>query len=222
MADLPTGTVTFLFTDIEGSTRLWEQHPQAMAGALARHDAILRQAIAAAGGRGLQDRSAMPSSAAFATAPAACAAALAAQRALAGEAWGVVGAVPVRMALHTGAAEPTDGDYRTGALNRVGRLLGAGHGGQILLSRSTAELVRETLPPDVALRDLGERRLRDLRPEQIFQLVAPDLPADFPPLQTLDRPRHNLPAQPTALIGREQEIATICACCGAPTCGWSR
>ena len=103
MADLPTGTVTFLFTDIEGSTRLWEQHPQAMAGALARHDAIMRQAIAAEGGvvfKVIGDAF----QAAFTTAPAACAAALAAQRALAAEAWGAIGALPVRMALHTGAA----------------------------------------------------------------------------------------------------------------------
>jgi predicted ATPase/class 3 adenylate cyclase/tetratricopeptide (TPR) repeat protein len=205
---LPTGTVTFLFTDIEGSTRLWEQHPQAMEGALARHDQILRQAIAAHAGvvyKVIGDAF----QAAFPTAPAACAAALAAQRALVSEAWGVVGAVPVRMALHTCAAVPTDGDYRTGALNRLGRLLGAVHGGQIVLSRATADLARDTLPPDVTLRDLGERYLRDLRPEPVFQLVAPDLPSDFPPLRTLDIRRHNLPAQPTPLLGRDHEVATI-------------
>jgi predicted ATPase/class 3 adenylate cyclase/DNA-binding CsgD family transcriptional regulator len=210
MADMPTGTVTFLFTDIEGSTRLWEQHPQTMAGALARHDAIMRQAIAAEAGvvyKVIGDAF----QAAFTTAPAACAAALAAQRALTSEAWGVVGAVLVRMALHTCAAVPTDGDYSTGALNRLGRLLGAVHGGQIVLSRSTADLARETLPPDVTLRDLGERHLRDLRPEPIFQLVAPDLTADFPPLKTADYHPHNLPAQPTPLIGREKEIVTVCA-----------
>ena len=115
------------------------------------------------------------------------------------------------MALHTCAAVPEDGDYRTGALNRLGRLLGAVHGGQIVLSRSTADLARETLPPDVTLRDLGERQLRDLRPEPVFQLVAPDLPRDFPPLKTLDRQPHNLPAQPTPLIGRATEVAAVCA-----------
>src|SRR5689334_3574000 len=122
MADRPTGTVTFLFTDIEGSTRLWEQYPQAMPGALARHDAIMREAIAAQAGvvyKVIGDAFQV----AFTTAPAACAAALAAQRALASEAWGTVGAVPVRMALHTCTVLPTDGDYRTGALNRLGRLL---------------------------------------------------------------------------------------------------
>jgi predicted ATPase/class 3 adenylate cyclase len=208
--NLPSGTVTFLFTDIEGSTRLWEQHPQAMVGALARHDQIMRQAIAAEAGvvyKVIGDAF----QAAFTTAPAACAAALTAQRALANEAWGAVGAVPVRMALHTCAAVPEDGDYRTGALNRLGRLLGAVHGEQIVLSRSSADLARETLPPDVTLRDLGERRLRDLRPEPVYQLVAPDLPADFPPLKTLDRHPHNLPAQSTVLIGRETAIASVCA-----------
>jgi predicted ATPase/class 3 adenylate cyclase len=208
MADLPSGTVTFLFTDIEGSTRLWEQYPQAMPDALARHDALMRQAIAAAAGvvyKVIGDAF----QAAFTTAPAACAAALAAQRALTCETWGEVGAVPVRMALHTCAAVPTDGDYRTGALNRLGRLLGAVHGGQIVLSQSTADLARDMLPPDVTLRDLGVRHLRDLRPEPVFQLVAPDLPADFPPLKTLDRPRHNLPSQPNMLIGRAQEVAAV-------------
>src|SRR5258705_13881751 len=118
MADRPTGTVTFLFPDIEGSTRLWEQHPQAMAGALARHDAIMRQAIAAEAGvvyKVIGDAF----QAAFTTAPTACAAALAAQRALASEAWGVVGAVPVRMALHTCAAVPEDGDYRSWAITQA-------------------------------------------------------------------------------------------------------
>jgi predicted ATPase/class 3 adenylate cyclase/DNA-binding CsgD family transcriptional regulator len=208
MADRPTGTVTFLFTDIEGSTRLWEQYPQAMPGALARHDAIMREAIASEAGvvyKVIGDAF----QAAFATAPAACAAALAAQRALASEAWGAVGAVPVRMALHTCAILPSDGEYRTGALNRLGRLLGAVHGGQIVLSRSTADLARESLPPGVMLRDLGERHLRDLRPEPVFQLIGPGLAIDFPPLKTLDRPRHNLPPQPTALIGREWELKNV-------------
>src|SRR4029079_18953764 len=139
VADLPSATVTFLFTDIEGSTRLWEQHPQAMVGALARHDQIMRQAIAAEAGvvyKVIGDAF----QAAFTTAPAACAAALTAQRALANEAWGAVGAGPARLALHNRAGVPEDGDYRTGALNRLGRSLGAVHGEQIVLSRSTADL----------------------------------------------------------------------------------
>jgi class 3 adenylate cyclase len=123
-----------------------EVAPQAMADALARHDAIVRQATAAH--EGVVFRTAGDAfCTAFASAPAALRAALQAQRALAGEAWGEVGAMPVRMALHTCAAEPTDGDYRTGALNRLGRLMGAVHGGQIVLSRTTADLAHETHRP---------------------------------------------------------------------------
>jgi predicted ATPase/class 3 adenylate cyclase/DNA-binding XRE family transcriptional regulator len=208
---LPSGTVTFLFTDIVGSTQLWEQHPRAMQQALVRHDALLRASIAAHSGVVVKSTG-DGLLAAFARATNAAYAALAAQRSLAVEAWGTIGALQVRMALHTGVAEERDGDYFGPSLNRVARLLSAGHGGQILLSLATAELVREQLPPDADLRDLGAQRLKDLsRPEQIFQLITPDLPSDFPPLHTLDARRTNLPAQPTLLIGREQEVATICA-----------
>jgi class 3 adenylate cyclase/DNA-binding XRE family transcriptional regulator len=208
---LPTGTVTFLFTDIEGSTKLWEQHPKAMPAALARHDTILQQAIAATAGvvfKMVGDGC----HAVFATAPAALATAVTAQRALQVEPWGPSGQLQVRMALHSGMAEIRDGDYFGAPLNRVARLLAAGHGGQTLLSLATAELVREELPPDAALRDLGTHRLKDLSyPEHIFQLVTADLPATFPPLDTLDPHHTNLPAQPTALIGREREVAAVCA-----------
>src|SRR5215212_6705885 len=211
MADLPTGTVTFLFTDIAGSTRLWEQHPQAMPVALACHETLIRQAIDTHGGvvfKIVGDGIC----AAFATAPDAAAAAIAAQRALSAYAWGETGPLRVRMALHTGTAQAYTGDYFGLPLSRVARLLAAGHGGQVLLSYITHDLVRDYLPPGVALRDLGERRLKDLtRPEQIFQLVVPDLPADFPPLRTLDAHPTNLPAQPTALVGREREVAAVCA-----------
>lgn len=116
----------------------------------------------------------------------------------------------VRMALHTGSAEVRAGDYFGPVLNRAARLLAAGYGGQILLSLATAQLLREHLPLDTALRDLGTHRLKDLgHPEQIFQLVAPDLPADFPALNTLDARRTILPSQPTALIGRESEVVAI-------------
>jgi predicted ATPase/class 3 adenylate cyclase/uncharacterized protein HemY len=208
MADLPSGTVTFLFTDIEGSTRLWEQHPQAMPNALARHDSILRHAIAAHGGvvyKVIGDAF----QAAFETAASACAAACSAQHALLNEAWGKVGAVRVRMALHTCAAAPEAGDYRTGSLNRLGRLLGAAHGSQIVLSRTAADLARDSLPPDLALISLGERELRDLSPEPVFQLMAPDLPAEFPRLRTHDRRPHNLPSLPTHFVGREQELCEL-------------
>jgi predicted ATPase/class 3 adenylate cyclase/DNA-binding XRE family transcriptional regulator len=206
---LPNGTVTFLFTDIVGSTQLWEQHPQAMPAQLARHDAILRQAITTHDGVVFKTMGDAVY-ATFARFTDALAAALAAQRALQAQSWGVTGPLRVRMALHTGLAKEREGDYFGPPLNRVARLLAAGHGGQILLSLATAELVREHLPADAELRDLGTHRLKDLnRPEQIFQLVAPDLPATFPPLNTLDPRRINLPAQPTPLIGREEEVATI-------------
>ena len=208
-APLPTGTVTFLFTDIARSTQLWEQHQQAMSVALPRHDAILRDVVAAHGGA-IFKQVGDAVCAAFPTALDALAAALDAQRALAAEAWGAIGPLRVRMALHSGAAEERDGDYFGLPLSRVARLLAAGHGGQVLLSLATAELVRDHLPPDVTLRDLGSHRLRDLtRPDRIFQLVAPDLPADFPPLTTLDARATNLPVQPTPLIGREREVAAV-------------
>jgi predicted ATPase/class 3 adenylate cyclase len=208
---LPRGTVTFLFTDIEGSTQLWERRPQAMGAAVARHEALLREAITAAGGvifKLVGDAVC----AAFASAQDALTAAVAAQRALQAEAWGATGPLGVRMALHTGVVEERGGDYFGLPLSRVARLLSAGHGGQILLSLAAEELVREQLPPEVALRDLGIHRLKDLSlPEQIFQVVAPDLPSSFAPLQTLDTQRTNLPAQPTPLIGRGREIAATTA-----------
>jgi predicted ATPase/transcriptional regulator with XRE-family HTH domain len=137
-------------------------------------------------------------------------AALDAQRALASEAWGATGPLRVRMALHSGAAEERDNDYFGLPLSRVARLLTAGHGGQVLLSLATEELVRDHLPVDVTLRDLGAHRLRDLtRPDQIFQLIAPELPADFPPLRALDAWSRRLPPQFTPLIGRVAELNTL-------------
>ncbi len=154
----PTGTVTFLFTDIQGSTRLWERCPDAMQEALHRHDDIVRQTVEAHDGyvfKTVGDEFCT----AFATAPDALNAALAAQRALRDEAWGEA-VITVRMALHTGAAEERDGDYCGQPVNRVARLLSAGHGGQILLSSATQELVRDHVPEDVELRDMGAHRLR--------------------------------------------------------------
>ena len=193
-AALPTGTITLLFTDIEGSTRLWEEHPDAMRGALARHDALLRDAVGACGGvvfKAVGDGI----HAVFAYAASALTAALQAQRALEAEPWERTGPIRVRMALHTGVAEVRDEDYFGPTLNRIARLLAAGHGGQILLSHATVELVRDTLPPDVTLRDLGQHRLKDLtRSEHIFQVLAPDLPAALAPLNTLAVHLNNLPA----------------------------
>jgi predicted ATPase/class 3 adenylate cyclase len=214
-ATLPTGTVTFLFTDIEGSTRLWQAFPAAMGEALSRHHALLQQAVNAHNGYVFQIVG-DAICAAFRTAADGVAAALGAQHALARESWGETGPLRVRMALHTGSTEARAGAYRSGeyasglTLSRTSRLLSAGHGGQILLSHATEELVRDDLPAHVGLRDLGERRLRDLvRAEHIFQIVGPDQPSEFPPLKTLDAMPNNLPVQVTSFVGREREIRDV-------------
>ena len=204
-----SSTTTFLFTDIEGSTRLWEQSPAAMSAALARHDAVLREAIR-------QNKGSIFSTGgdafcvAFSTAPDALAAAWAAQRAFAREPWPAAARIKVRMALHTGNAELRDSDYFGQPLNRVARLLAAGHGGQVLLSMAAQERVRDSLPAGLTLRDMGDRQLKDLvRPERVYQMVAPDLPADFPPLKTLDERAHNLPIQLTSFVGRRREMEEL-------------
>ena len=206
---LPNGTVTFLFTDIEGSAKLWEQSPEAMPSVLARHDTLLRQVVERQGGfvfktvgDGIY--------AAFATAPEALAAALTAQKEIHSAAW--PSPLRVRMALHTGAAEQRDDDYFGATLNRTARLLAFGQGGQVLLSAVTQELTRDCPPPQATLRNLGEVRLRDLtQTEHVFQLLHPDLPANFPPLRSLTSPGYpnNLPQQVTPLIGRKKESAEI-------------
>jgi predicted ATPase/class 3 adenylate cyclase len=210
-AQIPTGTVTLLFTDIEGSTRLWEAEPEAMTLGLRRHDEIVRSTIEQAGGyvfKTIGDAFC----AAFSTAEAALDAILAAQRALSGQQWPTTRPIKVRMGLHTGACEERDNDYFGPAVNRVARLESVAHGGQVLLSGTTAELLRQSLPHGVTLRDLGMHRLKDLgRPEQVFQVEAVFLPGDFPPLASLDNPDlpNNLPGQLSAFIGREQELAEI-------------
>ena len=183
-----TETLTFLFTDVEGSTRLWERHPAARASALARHDALLRTAIEGRGGRVFKTVG-DAFCAAFACAPDALAAALDAQRALMTEPWGETGPLRVRMALDSGAAEARGGDYFGPPLNRVARLLAAGHGGQVLLLAATQSLLESRLPRDVVLRNLGNHRLKDLgSPERVFQVAAPGLPAVFPKLRAAPAP----------------------------------
>ncbi len=205
----PVGTVTLFYTDIEGSTSLWERFPIAMRTALARHDQIIRMAIATEGGH-IFKAAGDAFGAAFATATGALAAADAMQRALHDEPWGETGPIRVRVALHTGALDLDDGQYVGTPLNRVERLLRAASGGQVLVSLTTHELIRDALPDGRALRDLGEHRLPDLtRSESIFQLVIPGLPSDFPPLRTLDRRPNNLPVQATTLIGRERDVAAL-------------
>jgi class 3 adenylate cyclase len=206
-----TGTVTFLFTDIEESTKLWQLHPEAMGTALSRHHALLKEAITVHGGYIFQIIG-DAFCAAFSTAQDGLLAAMKAQRALAAETWGELGMMRVRMALHTGNAQVQAGEYTSGeyvsglTLSRAARLLSAGHGGQILLSLPTTELVRDQLPDETELRSLGVHRLKDLiRPEDIYQAVVPDLPSEFPPLKTLDARPNNLPSQLTSFIGRAAE-----------------
>jgi len=209
-SDLPSGTVTFLYTDIEGSTPLWEREPEQMRAALARHDAILRTAIAEQGGH-VYKVIGDAFQAAFAVPAQAVAAALAAQRGLAGERWPTSAPIRVRMGLHVGPAEASGDDYvTTHTLNRVARVMSAGHGGQTLLTLAVAELVRERLPASVTLRNLGKHRLKGLTQlEHLFQVVALDLPADFPPLQSLAASPKNLPVQLTSFIGRDAEVAEV-------------
>jgi predicted ATPase/class 3 adenylate cyclase len=208
-ANLPSGTVTFLFTDLEGSTKLWEQFPRQMELALARHDEILHQAIESYGGRIIKNTG-DGIHAVFDTGVNGIEAALAAQQSFCTAAWDEIQPqhLRVRMGLHTGEAQERSGDYYGPALNRAARLMSLAHGGQTLLSTTTADLVRDQLPAAASLRDLGEHRLKDLiRSEHVFQLTHPALPNDFPPLKSIDAFPNNLPVQLTSFIGREHEMA---------------
>ena len=208
-SDLSSRTFTFLFTDLEGSTQLWEQFPQAMEAALERHDALLRAAVENSNGQVVKTTG-DGLMAAFASALDGVTACLKAQRSLTDEPWGETGPLKVRMGLHVGEAQPRGGDYFGPAVNRAARLMSVAHGGQVLLSAVAVELVADLLPKGASLLDLGEHRLKDLeRPEHIFQLLHPALAADFPPLSSLDLRPNNLPAQPTPLIGRETELDEI-------------
>src|SRR5262245_47204920 len=214
MPDAPTGTVTFLFTDLETSTRLWEEQPQAMQDALARHDELLRNAIESHGGHVVKTTG-DGFHAVFGTARAALDAAVDAQLALYAEPWGVTGPLRVRMGIHTGEAELREGDYYGTALNRAARIMSAGHGGQILVSRATEELVQDALPDGCVLQSLGEHRLRDLgRPETLLQLSHHDLPQAFEPLRSIDAYPGNLPPQLTSFVGRGEEMARVARALG--------
>ena len=209
MPDLPSGTVTFLFTDIEGSTRLVQQLGPRYAEVLDAQRGIVRAAFQAHGGREV-DTEGDAFFVAFSRAADALAAAAAAQRALAAHAWPEGAEVRVRMGLHTGEPLLAGEGYVGLDVHRAARIGATGYGGQILLSQATRDLAEEHLPDGAILRDLGEHRLKDLqRPEHLYQLVLPDLPADFPPLKTLDPHIHNLPEQPTPLLGREREVAAV-------------
>ena len=210
---LPSGTVTFLFTDIEGSTKLAQQHSDAMPALLARHHEILHQSIQTHNGYVFQvvgDEFA----AAFHSANDALDAALKAQHLLQNEDWSPA-TIKVRMGIHTGAAQLQDtskafpySGYATIALTQ--RIMSVAHGGQILLSQIAHDLIGEPLSSEFALLDLGEHHLKDfLRPIHLYQVADSDLPADFPPLNTLDFTLNNLPVQLTSFIGREKEIADV-------------
>jgi len=202
-------SVTYLFTDIEGSTRLWETEPARMKPALARHDALARSAVedhqgvvVKMTGDGVH--------AAFANASCAVRASLAIQHALSAPAAPDDLLLRIRCGLHAGVDERRDGDYFGPAVNRAARIMGAAHGGQILLSQAVAERLVDRLPEGVALRDLGAVRLRDLeRPERIFQVIDPGLRAEFPALRSLEATPNNLPQQLNSFVGRERELASV-------------
>jgi predicted ATPase/class 3 adenylate cyclase len=213
MSSYPSGSVTFLFTDIEGSTRLSQQYSESMPALLARHNEILDEAITAHDGFTFQiagDSYAV----AFHNTSDALEAALDIQRALYKEAW-LPAPIKIRIGIHNGAAQlenasgsPHYSGYTTISMSQ--RVMSAGHGGQILLSQIAADLISDRLPAEVQLRDMGECRLKDIiQPVHLYQLMVPDLPSDFPPLSTEKVVNHNLPAQPTAFIGRDAELVSL-------------
>ena len=210
MADFPTGTVTFLFTDIEGSTLLWEQHTRAMQRALPQHNSLIQATIEECGGVVVKNTG-DGFYAAFSTADQGLQAAYQTQRQLLQHQWDPpIKELKVRMALHTGAAEPRGGDYYGQAVNRTARLCAAAHGYQILLSAATQTLLAPDRPDEFKLLDLGEHRLKGLLGrEHIYQLLGPGLPAYFPALATLESEDNNLPAQPTPFLGRERQRVAL-------------
>jgi predicted ATPase/class 3 adenylate cyclase len=208
---LPGGTLTFLFTDVEGSTRLWDLEPAAARVALARHDALIDACVQEHDGILVRPRGEGDSRfAVFRGAADAVAAAWAIQLAMQKQIWPTSMRVRVRIALHTGEADIREGDYYGGAVNRCARLRGISHAGQILVSGTTAALVRDGLPEGATLRDLGTYRFKDLAdPERVFQLVHPDLPAQFPPLSSPNLVRNQLPLELASFIGRDRELLEV-------------
>ncbi len=206
---LPTGTITFLFTDIEGSTQRWDAHREAMEAAVARHDSLLRTVCERHFGyvfKTVGDAFCV----AFGRPEDAIAAALDAQRALNAEDFSSVDGLRVRVALHTGTADERDGDYFGPAVNRVARLLSVGHGGQILVSGASRELAHSNLPADATLTDLGSHRLKDLaEAEHVWQLCGTGLQQEFPALRSLDASPNNLPLHFTSFRGRELDLAEV-------------
>jgi predicted ATPase/class 3 adenylate cyclase len=211
MGALPTGTVTFLFTDIEQSVRLWERYPSEMRLALARHDRLIETLAAEHHGSLVRPRGEGDSRfAVFARATDGVAAASAIQNRLQTEAWETPEPLRVRMALHTGESDLREGDYYGGAVNRCARLRAIAYGGQILVSGVTAALVGDRLPAESSLRDLGSHRLKDLgQPERVYQLTTSENTTDFPPLRSTEALRTNLPLQSASFVGRAHELAEL-------------
>jgi class 3 adenylate cyclase len=209
MADLPTGTVTFLFTDIEGSTGLLQTLGDRYAAVLDEHAAIVRRAVSEGGGVEVSTHG----DAFFVVIPSpagAVRAAIAAQRGLASHDWSPGPPVRVRMGLHTGEGLLGGDDYVGIDVHRAARIADAAHGGQVILSDATRGLVQNTLPDGASLRDLGVHHLRGIAdPERLHQLVVEDLASDFPPPRTLDARPNNLPPQLTSFVGREEEITDV-------------
>jgi predicted ATPase/class 3 adenylate cyclase/DNA-binding CsgD family transcriptional regulator len=203
--------MTLLFTDIEGSVRLWEADRDAMAAAAARHDRMVREQVEASGGRVFKTVG-EAHRAVFADPVAALSAAVAIQRAAGAEPWAASLPIGVCMALHSGACAERDGDYVGPVVNRAARLLDVGHGGQVLVTAATYALLADRLPGGIGFRDLGEQRLRDLgRAERVFQVTGSGLAEGFGVLRSLDDPalRHNLPSQATSFVGRTAELAEL-------------
>ncbi|HET6963222.1 MAG TPA: adenylate/guanylate cyclase domain-containing protein, partial [Acidimicrobiales bacterium] len=209
MRDQPAGTLTFLFTDVEGSTRRWQEAPEAMRRALEQHDAALTGCVIDHGGTVFK-HTGDGMCAVFSSPSAATRAAVEIQRALARGSWDEVGGLRVRIGLHTGEASARDGDYFGPALNQVARLMGAAHGGQVLVSSTTAALLEHDAAPGIGLVDLGAHLLRDIeRPERLYQVTAEGLAVDFPPLRTGETPTPGLPPRRSSFVGREGDIDQI-------------
>jgi class 3 adenylate cyclase len=211
MPDFPlSGILTFLFTDLENSTPLWEKYPDLMQEVSARHDALLRAAFEAHRGQVVKTTG-DGFHVVFGSPTDGIAAALAGQEAVSAEEWPQeIGTLKVRIGLHSGESQPREGDFYGPELNRAARVMGLGHGGQVLVSGATAILLRGRLQEGAALIDLGPHRLKGLSdPEPIYQLAHPSLETDFPPLQSSVSTPHNLPEQLTTFIGRERELAEV-------------
>jgi predicted ATPase/class 3 adenylate cyclase len=210
MLALPTGTVAFMFTDIEGSTRLWESFPEEMKASLRKHDDLLANAVKKNGGYVFKTVGDAFCAVFDAVLPA-IGAAIDAQIALSNETWPGTNPIRVRIAIHVGVTDERNGDYFGPVVNRVARLLNAGHGGQILLSGAAHELAVESAPPDgIAFRSLGTHRLKDLRaPQEVFEVVGPNLAVVERPLRTIDSHPNNLPIYADTFFGREEELTEV-------------